>query len=127
VDGNGLVTGIMPGNVTITHETTGDDGTAGRNVTNVTVTALATVLNILPNPNKGTFTIKGKVGSIADEPVTLEVTDLLGQVIYRNKVTAYGGRLDETIVLSNMLANGMYILNVQSGTENKTFHFVIEQ
>ena len=59
--------------------------------------------------------------------MTLEVTDLLGQVIYRNKVVAANGRLNETIVLSNAIANGMYILNVQSSTEQKTFHFVIEQ
>ena len=53
--------------------------------------------------------------------------DLLGQVIYRAKVTAVSGRLDEKITLSNTLANGMYILNVLSGTENKAFHFVIER
>jgi len=127
VDASGLVTGIMPGNVNITHEVTGDDGTESRNVTNVTVSAVPAIINVLPNPNKGTFTVRGTVGSVADEAVTLEVTDLLGQVIYRNNVTAFGGRLNETIALSNGLANGMYILNVKSGTENKTFHFVIEE
>ena len=67
------------------------------------------------------------MGSVTDEVVTLEVTDLLGQVIYRNKETAYSGKLNETIRLSSALANGRYILNVQSTTETKTFHFVIEQ
>jgi 5-hydroxyisourate hydrolase-like protein (transthyretin family) len=62
-----------------------------------------------------------------DEEVTLEVTDVLGQVLYKNKVTAQSGRINETITLNNTLANGMYILNIQSGTDNKTFHFVIEQ
>lgn len=71
--------------------------------------------------------MKGTVGSVADEAVTLEVTDVLGQVIYKAKTVAPGGRLNETITLNNKLANGMYILNVQSGTENKTIHFVIEQ
>ena len=127
VDGNGVVTGIMPGSVIITHEIRSDDGAVSKNVTDVTVSALPVLLNVLPNPNKGTFSVRGTVGSVADELVTLEVTDLLGQVIYRNKVTAVAGRLDETIMLSNALANGMYILNVQSGTEKKAFHFVIEQ
>jgi len=67
------------------------------------------------------------VGSVSDEAVTLEVTDVLGQVIYKTKLTALGGKLNETITLSSTLANGMYIMNVQSGTENKTLHFVIEQ
>jgi len=127
VDGSGLVTGVTPGNVMITHKITADDGGVGTSVTEVTVSAIPVVINVLPNPNKGTFGVKGTLGGVADETVTLEVTDLLGQVIYRNKVTAYGGRLDETIMLSNALANGMYILNVQSGTEKKTLHFVIEQ
>ncbi len=54
------------------------------------------------------------MGSTEDEEVTLEVTDVLGQVIYKNKVTAYGGRINETIALSNALANGMYIMNIES-------------
>jgi len=127
VDGNGLVTGIMPGNVEITHEITSDDGMASRNVTSVTVSAVPVLITVQPNPNRGTFRVRGTVGSTNDEAVTFEVTDLLGQVIYRNKVTAFEGRLDETILLSNALTNGMYLLNVHSGAENKTFQLVIEQ
>ena len=91
------------------------------------VSAAPAIINVLPNPNKGVFTVRGTVGSMADELVTFEVTDLLGQVIYRSKVTAYEGKLNETITLSNALANGMYILNVQCAMETKTFHFVVEQ
>jgi hypothetical protein len=124
---DGLVTGIMPGMASITHVITGDNGDVTTSVTTVVVTAVPASINMQPNPNKGTFTVKGTVGSVEDEEVTLEVTDVLGQVLYKGKVVAQGGRLNETITLSNTLANGMYILNVQSGTENKTFHFVIEQ
>ena len=127
VDAAGIVTGIMPGSVNITHEMTRDDGTVCRNVTSVTVEALPMVINLLPNPNKGAFSVRGMLGNSADAEVILEVTNLLGQVIYRNKIIAVAGKLDETIMLSKTLANGMYILNVQSGTEKKTFHFVIEQ
>ena len=127
VDASGLVTGIMPGSVNITHEVTGDDGVVSTGVTNVVVTAIPASVSLVPNPNKGTFVVKGTVGSVSDEAVTLEVTDVLGQVIYKTKVTALGGKLNETITLSSTLANGMYILNVQSGTENKSLHFVIEQ
>ena len=127
VDGIGMVTGITQGNVTITHETTGDDGRVSASVTNVTVTALPALISVLPNPNKGTFAVRGSLGSVRDEEVTLEVTDMLGQVIYRTKVIAVAGKLNETITLSNTLANGMYILNARSGTEDKTFHFVKEQ
>jgi hypothetical protein len=127
VDAGGLVTGIAPGSVIIMHETTADDGTVTASRSTVVVTAIPVSVSLVPNPNKGTFVVKGTMGSTADEAVTLEVTDVLGQVIYKNKVTAEGGKLNETISLSNALSNGMYILNVQSGTGHTTVHFVIEQ
>jgi hypothetical protein len=52
---------------------------------------------------------------------------MLGQVIYRNKVMAQSGYLNEQIQLGNAIANGMYLLNVNTGTENKMFHIVIKQ
>ena len=67
------------------------------------------------------------MGSTEDEEVTLEVTDVLGQVIYKNTITAPAGRLNQTIVLNNTLANGMYVLGVYGRTEKVTLHFVIEQ
>ena len=127
VDENGLVTGIAPGVASITHTVTGGDGATATGVTSVVVAAIPASVSLVPNPNKGTFVVKGTTGSMATEEVTLEVTDVLGQVIYKTKVTAQDGKLNETITLSGTLANGMYILNVQSGTEHKTVHFVIEQ
>ena len=117
----------MPGNVTITHETTNGDGTVTTSATNVVVTVAPASISLVPNPNKGTFVVKGTVGSVSDQEVTLEVTDVLGQVIYKGTTTAFGGKLNESIILSSNLANGMYMLHVQSGTENKMIHFVIEQ
>ena len=52
---------------------------------------------------------------------------MLGQVIYKQNATTQNGSLNEQISLSNSLANGMYLLNVSSGTEHKVFHFVIEK
>jgi hypothetical protein len=127
VDNSGLVTAVAAGMASITHTGINDQGHAVTTITPVVVSAVPASVSLLPNPNKGTFTVKGTLGSVNDEAVTLEVTDVLGQVIYKTKVTAQGGRINETVTLANTLANGMYILNVQSGTENKTFHFVIEQ
>ena len=127
VDGNGIVTGIKPGTVNITHAATNGNGEVRTTITPVIVSALPASLTILPNPNKGTFVVKGTLGSVSDEEVTLEVTDVLGQVIYKTKVTAQSGRLNEAITLNNTLANGMYMLNVHSATEKMTFHFVVEQ
>lgn len=87
----------------------------------------ASDVKLVPNPNKGTFTLKGSLGTVNDEEVAIEVTNMLGQVVYSNKHTAQNGTIDQQIRLSNTLANGMYILNLRSGSETTTFHFVIEQ
>jgi len=97
-------------------------------VTTVGVNQLATGsdINVVPNPNKGEFTVKGSLGAI-DEEVSLEMTNMLGQVVYKNKVTARNGKLNEHVRLGSNVANGMYMLSLHSGTENKVFHIVIEQ
>ena len=84
-------------------------------------------VHVLPNPNKGVFTIKGSTGATRDEEVTLEVTDMLGQVVYKNKVMAVGGSVNEQILLNGALTNGMYILNISTASETKVYHFVVVQ
>jgi hypothetical protein len=91
-----------------------------------TISAISNV-SLVPNPNKGIFTVKCSLGMTADEEVSLEVTNMLGQVIYSSKVIARNGELNERVDLGNNLANGMYILNLRSGTESKVFHMVIER
>jgi hypothetical protein len=82
---------------------------------------------VIPNPNRGQFTVKGSLGVSNDEEVTLEITDMLGQVVYTGKVVAHNGVLNEQVSLSGAIANGMYLLNVHSETASKVFHMVIEQ
>ena len=90
------------------------------------ITVTGSDIRILPNPNKGAFTIIGSIG-ITGEDVAIEITDMLGQVIYKDKVSAHNGDLNERIQLSNTIANGMYILSLHTGAENKVFHIVVEQ
>ena len=84
-------------------------------------------IQLIPNPNKGTFIVKGTLGTTADEEVSLEVTDMLGQVIYNGKVMTQGGNINERIQLNGNIANGMYLLNLRSESNNKVFHIVVEQ
>ena len=83
-------------------------------------------VRLIPNPNKGQFTIKGSL-SAGDDDVSIEVTDMLGQVVYKDKLTVHNGNINQLVSLSNTLANGMYMLNLNSTSEHKVFHFVIEQ
>jgi len=84
-------------------------------------------VRLVPNPNKGEFTVKGTLASTLDQEVTLEITDMLGQVVYSHKVMTQNGTIDQHIKLNSTLANGMYLLNMSSGTEHTVFHFVVEQ
>jgi hypothetical protein len=87
----------------------------------------ASDIRLIPNPNNGAFTIKGTLGSGADEAVNADVTDMLGQVVYRGILQAKRGKLDEQIRLNGTLANGMYILTLRTEQEQKVFHFVMQQ
>lgn len=84
-------------------------------------------IRLLPNPNKGDFMVKGTLGSGATGDVSMELTDMLGQVVYRTTVAAKNGTINEHIVLDKNLANGIYMLSVHAGTVNKVFHMALEQ
>ena len=84
-------------------------------------------IRLQPNPNTGTFTIRGTLGIVSDEELTIEVTDMIGQVVYSNKVMVRDGKINEQIRLNGTLTNGMYLLNLRSASDNKVFHFVVEQ
>ncbi|MCW3123734.1 MAG: surface protein, partial [Flavipsychrobacter sp.] len=83
-------------------------------------------ITIVPNPNKGTFTIKGRIATRSDE-VSLVITDLLGQVVYNSRVQPKNGNLNEQVKLANTLANGMYLLSIHGDKVNEVFHIVVEQ
>jgi len=91
------------------------------------VNASGANIRLMPNPNKGTFTLKGTMGDLASEDVSLEVTDMLGQVVYTSKITAVNGLVNESVQLSDNLSNGMYLLNLRAGQSSTIFHFVVEK
>jgi hypothetical protein len=92
-----------------------------------TVTTGGSNINISPNPNGGTFTLRGSIGSSVDETVAVEVTDMIGQVVYRDNIVAKKGMINSTISLNKSLDNGMYIINLRSGNDNTVLHMVLEQ
>ncbi len=96
---------------------------------NVSVPSLNTKdgISIYPNPNKGTFLIQGAIGTLTDYNASLEITDMLGNTVYKNKITTTNGNISETIALTNTLADGMYILTLHSGTIKMIMRFEIER
>ena len=84
-------------------------------------------IRVLPNPNNGSFVLKGLLGNTNDEEVTIEITDMLGRVIYTEHVLAQNGNIDERIQLKNTIANGAYILSLQSASTNAVLHIIVGQ
>ena len=126
VDGDGTVTGLTAGIANITH-TTINNGEVSSIVTQIVVNSLPFEVRVVPNPNQGTFSIRGTVGSDKDETVTIEITNMLGQAVYNGTLTAASGVINEQVLLNSNLANGMYLLDIKNGNEHKVFHFVMEK
>jgi len=129
-----FTTNTLQNNDSVTCEVTGTCALVGINsvhmhVSDVSVTQVSngnSDVKLIPNPNKGDFSIRGTVGTI-DEEVSVDVVNMIGQVVYTGKITAQNGAIDQHIQLGNNLANGMYILNLHSVAGNTIFHFVIEK
>jgi hypothetical protein len=91
-----------------------------------TVTGSGLDVKVIPNPNRGLFTIKGSTPLTGDQEITIEVTNMLGQSVYTGKAMTHNGNINEKVQLNGSLANGMYLLNIRTGSDNVTFHFVVE-
>jgi hypothetical protein len=105
------------GSVIMSIQPTSIDGTSG-STDNITV---------VPNPTKGELLIKGTLRSNNDQPATYQITNVLGQVIYTRESIVKESMLRERIELGNTLTNGMYLLNIRCGNEQKTIHFILER
>jgi Zn-dependent metalloprotease/uncharacterized protein YjdB len=91
------------------------------------VTGRETNFNLLPNPNKGEFTIEGTLKNVTDGKVSIVITDMLGQVIYTESALAQNGVLSQHIKLDNNIANGVYLVSVTSGESHEVYHVVIDK
>jgi hypothetical protein len=84
-------------------------------------------IRIVPNPNKGMFNLRGTTGTTTTTDLNLEITDMLGQVVYSGKLTAINGQINEQVQLRTDLASGLYLLSVRSEGQTAVLHFVLER
>ncbi len=71
-------------------------------------------LEIYPNPGNGTFTVK--TASIQSSPINVRVFNILGQTVYRQKITT-GGQINAAQINLNHLPNGIYIMSVEMDSQ----------
>lgn len=84
-------------------------------------------VKLAPNPNNGHFTISASLSSIVNEPVSIDISNMLGQSIHTSKVEVRNGVLETTIDLDDSLSNGMYMLSINAGGTRTVLPFVIKQ
>ena len=81
---------------------------------------------LMPNPNSGSFVIKGVLNN-GGEGISIRITDMLGQVVYTAYALAPNATVNEAIDLSHSVAAGIYIVNIASAGGNAVFHVVINK
>ena len=81
-------------------------------------------LEMFPNPNNGSFSIKGQLDNIADGQASVQVTNAMGQVIYLSDAAITNGQLDKQVDMHNVPA-GIYLLRINKDGASKVFKFMI--
>ncbi len=84
-------------------------------------------IHIVPNPNKGIFTISGNVNNQMNSNMDIEITNMIGQVVYKGTLKVNNGSVHEQVQLSNELANGIYLFSLHSAEGIENLHFVIDK
>lgn len=93
-----------------------------------TTGAGASSLTVVPNPNKGTFTVSGTMVNTADaKDVKLELVDMVGKVLHTDIATVENGEINKNISLGDNVPNGVYFIRVQSNIEHLTLKFVLDR
>ena len=82
---------------------------------------------LIPNPNKGEFTIKGTLANSVITKTDIVVTDMLGQAIYKETTDTKGGKLNTHITLDPAIANGSYLVTITNNGNQVVYHLVISK
>jgi len=85
-------------------------------------------ITVLPNPNSGTFSIKGTIanGKTASQ-ASIEVLDMLGKTVVSDVATITNGNIDKTITLGENIANGVYMVRIKTGDASQVIRVSIDR
>ena len=62
-----------------------------------------------------------------DDEATIEIIDLLGQVVYKKAINITNSKIDEQVQIGGNIASGMYMLRINSTNAQKVIRFTIGQ
>jgi len=93
----------------------------------VETTENATITSLYPNPNNGNFTVKASFNGTSPKEVTIEVVNVVGQVVYNTVAGVQNGAIEKNLQLGTVLPNGMYILRIIANDSSSILHFSINK
>jgi hypothetical protein len=97
--------------------------------TNVGVAEIASMfsdLALYPNPNTGTFSIKGAMDNSIGNSARVEVLNTLGQIVYSGPVSMQGNAIEQTVNMEQM-PNGVYLLRISADGGSRSLRFSISK
>ena len=82
---------------------------------------------MMPNPNNGTFVLKGDLGNTASKIAEIEVADMLGKTVYKSSASIVDGVIIKNISLSEQLANGTYLVRIKYDKQSQVVKFTLNK
>lgn len=82
-------------------------------------------ITVYPNPNNGLFTVS--TGNLTEEVVTLQVTNLLGQIIYSQNAEVLNGSVNHEVRLEDQQEPGTYFIRILSGNNEISITKFVKQ
>ncbi len=81
-------------------------------------------VELFPNPNTGSFTIKGNLDGLNGSELSYEIINPLGQLVYSEQGSVQNNELNKNIDLNN-LSDGIYLLRINQTGASKTIRFTV--
>lgn len=80
---------------------------------------------LYPNPNKGSFTIKGYTD--AAQYIEIDVVDATGKQVFKDSFTTLAKAVNHNVTLPIGLASGVYMLRIHADKKNTALRFLVGQ
>lgn len=82
-------------------------------------------LQLYPNPNNGSFTLKGN--GYKSSKIELQIVNVFGQIVYEQQVLTNHQNISESISLAKSLPSGMYTLYLIDGDDKDRVRFTLSK
>lgn len=81
--------------------------------------------NFYPNPNKGSFTLTFDMAQNENTPTIINITDLSGRSVYKEKLSDFSGTYSKQIDLTGV-SKGTYLLDIRQGKKTISKKIMVE-